>query len=363
MTCEKSASHSRRDSGVTSVRSARVTASIRDNGFGLRGKGCVGEATSPGTSLAGTGRSSTPKTGSPGRSIEHEHQSHLRHLDDSRDQAAVAANVGEDWLRRRIEVPEVVMNELRVPAAPAGRGIERHERSPEQVARRDDRRRRSRTTASRSEERRARARRRRSSPTTRWRQCAAASRRPARCHGRTLLDEARCGTATVRVRFSRRRRGRRLPARAARLPAPARLRSRGRGKSPAATSSHTPRPAEHRRLARRSMLPLVPKPFAGLPVAASSAISRPSQVPEKTVRAPVRSVARSRPECDAAMRFVAPRRGACLRVETPDLLTGIAVESDDDAGGSGDVKAAVGEYRSRPGRRARRGRVQVRGRR
>ena len=35
------------------------------SGGGAVGKGCVGDATSPGTSLFGTGRSSTGKTGTP----------------------------------------------------------------------------------------------------------------------------------------------------------------------------------------------------------------------------------------------------------------------------------------------------------
>ena len=37
----------------------------RSKGGGLVGKGCVGERVSPGTSLAGTGRSSMGQTGSP----------------------------------------------------------------------------------------------------------------------------------------------------------------------------------------------------------------------------------------------------------------------------------------------------------
>ena len=35
------------------------------SGRGRTGKGCVGDAISPATSLFGTGRSSTPKIGSP----------------------------------------------------------------------------------------------------------------------------------------------------------------------------------------------------------------------------------------------------------------------------------------------------------
>src|ERR1044071_3000841 len=52
------------DSGVTVVRSAFVMPS-RAHGAGLTGNGCVGDAFSPGTWLAGTFRSSTPKIALP----------------------------------------------------------------------------------------------------------------------------------------------------------------------------------------------------------------------------------------------------------------------------------------------------------
>src|SRR5207244_12571764 len=52
------------------VVSAAVTRSsglyvFRASGGGFTGNGCVGNASSPGTSLVGTGRSSTPKIGRP----------------------------------------------------------------------------------------------------------------------------------------------------------------------------------------------------------------------------------------------------------------------------------------------------------
>jgi hypothetical protein len=50
---------------VTFVRSARVTAAILESGSGFSGNGCVGAADSPSIELPGTGRSSTPNTGSP----------------------------------------------------------------------------------------------------------------------------------------------------------------------------------------------------------------------------------------------------------------------------------------------------------
>src|SRR3954453_6583594 len=52
-------------SGVRLLNSSRVTAVVRASGGGLIGKGCVGQDSSPGTWLFGTGRSSTPNTGLP----------------------------------------------------------------------------------------------------------------------------------------------------------------------------------------------------------------------------------------------------------------------------------------------------------
>ena len=57
-------SASARSSGVKSIRSSSVMP-CRSNGAGLVGNGCVGEYHSPGTSPAGTGRSSIGQTGSP----------------------------------------------------------------------------------------------------------------------------------------------------------------------------------------------------------------------------------------------------------------------------------------------------------
>ena len=53
-----------RISGVKSARSSIVTPWY-SNGAGLVGKGCVGDARSPGTSDGGTGRSSIGQIGSP----------------------------------------------------------------------------------------------------------------------------------------------------------------------------------------------------------------------------------------------------------------------------------------------------------
>src|SRR5690349_21591119 len=51
-------------SGVTFARSCCLN-EFRDNGSGLIGNGCVADVHSPGTVVCGTGRSSTPKIGSP----------------------------------------------------------------------------------------------------------------------------------------------------------------------------------------------------------------------------------------------------------------------------------------------------------
>ena len=61
---------SRQAAACSAVVSSAVTMSsgpklTRASGGGLSGMGCVGEYCSPGTSPAGTGRSSTPCTGSP----------------------------------------------------------------------------------------------------------------------------------------------------------------------------------------------------------------------------------------------------------------------------------------------------------
>jgi hypothetical protein len=66
--------------------------------------------------------------GLAGHAIEDEHQPHLRELHDGRNRAALARDVHEDRLRGRIEIPDVMVDELRVPAARARGRIERDER-------------------------------------------------------------------------------------------------------------------------------------------------------------------------------------------------------------------------------------------
>ena len=96
---------------------------IRASGGGLSGKGCVGHNSSPGVSLFGTGRSSTPKMGWP--------VSRLRI--NSKPIFVICAsagivlpscftsiNAGGALRRAQIVVPDVVMNHLVIPAQLTG---------------------------------------------------------------------------------------------------------------------------------------------------------------------------------------------------------------------------------------------------
>ena len=104
------------------------------NGGGLVGNGCVGDVSSPGTSLGGTGRSSIGQTGFAGDAIEHEHEALLRQLDDGVDPSCrptvSVTRFGGDG---RVVVPQAVMHDLEMPLALAGRRVEADERFAEQV--------------------------------------------------------------------------------------------------------------------------------------------------------------------------------------------------------------------------------------
>ena len=67
LTLANSSSHCRREASEIVVSSFCVNGVTRASGGGFTGNGCVGDVASPGTSLDGTGRSSTPKMGSPVR--------------------------------------------------------------------------------------------------------------------------------------------------------------------------------------------------------------------------------------------------------------------------------------------------------
>ena len=68
------------------------------------GKGCVGEATSPGTSLLGTGRSSAG----------------LVALNHDGDVFTIHTQRGKQGRGGAVKVPEIVMNELEAPDKLAG---------------------------------------------------------------------------------------------------------------------------------------------------------------------------------------------------------------------------------------------------
>src|SRR5438105_3957356 len=62
--------------------------------------------------------------GLSGDTVEDVRESLLRHLYDGLDRPAVDANVGEHRRRRRIEVPAIVMRQLKMPDALAGIGLD-----------------------------------------------------------------------------------------------------------------------------------------------------------------------------------------------------------------------------------------------
>src|SRR6266545_735631 len=87
---------------------------IRASGRGAVGKGCVGQVCSPGTSVCGTGRSSTGKIGSP-----------VSLLSRKRNPILVACAtagisrpsflIDQRRLGGRVIIPEVVMHDLIAP--------------------------------------------------------------------------------------------------------------------------------------------------------------------------------------------------------------------------------------------------------
>ena len=103
------------------------------NGGGVVGNGCVGHACSPGTSLAGTGRSSIGQIGSPvTRSNTYRNPVLLACATTSTSSAVVAD--GRQLRRGRVVVvPQVVMHHLEMPQPLAGARVEREQRSAEQV--------------------------------------------------------------------------------------------------------------------------------------------------------------------------------------------------------------------------------------
>ena len=177
-------------------------------------------------------------------------------------------DVDENRLRRQVVVPDVVMDQLLMPAADAGRRVERDQRvgvevGPGPIAAVEVVRRR----AQRQVHQAARL--------------VHAHRRPDVDAGAPLPGIGRPGVVArlsrprhgveppaLPARSARRTRARHRPGRAPRPPAPARRRSRGRGRWPAPTSCRTARPRARRRRGadrarRRRRTPPRSRPTAG----------------------------------------------------------------------------------------------------
>src|SRR5438552_69798 len=65
--------------------------------------------------------------------IEYEDKSHFCHLNDDGNFTSSLANSYQTRGRRRVMIPEVVMNHLEIPNELACRGVQRHERVAEQI--------------------------------------------------------------------------------------------------------------------------------------------------------------------------------------------------------------------------------------
>ena len=120
--------HAARSSGVGAPRVVRGVG-VRAQRRSDRVNGCVGEASSPGTVLAGTGRSSTGKIGSPVSRFEDEEHARLRRLQRRRERVAplrtTVTSAGGDGV---VVVPQVVMHGLEVPDDLPRRGAQRDDR-------------------------------------------------------------------------------------------------------------------------------------------------------------------------------------------------------------------------------------------
>ena len=150
---------------------------------GISGRGSIGERLRrparprPATSLVGTGRSSTGKSGLPGLAIEHEQLARLGRLRDRRHLAAVARARRPAPAARRGRSPtgRDARSGTTTRSSPVD-AAQRHHRVGVRDCRPDAGRRRNRGSGCRSARTRGRARRRRRSPTRRW---PAPVRRPA----------------------------------------------------------------------------------------------------------------------------------------------------------------------------------------
>ena len=119
-------------SGVRSFRSSTVMP-CRSKGAGLVGMGCVGAVHSPGTSDLGTAVSSIGQMGSPVLTIENVCERLFGELRHDFTRLSVHDDVGQDGVRRDIEVPDVMVDDLVVPDSLTSRRIQRHQRRREQI--------------------------------------------------------------------------------------------------------------------------------------------------------------------------------------------------------------------------------------
>ena len=124
--------HAARCSGV-GARGRPRSRRCGTSGGGALGTGCVGHARSPGTSLAGTGRSSTGNSGAPVARSSTNTKPCLVACTTASTGRAVALEGHEHGRRGEVVVPEIVVDGLEVPDAPSARGVERDHRIAEQI--------------------------------------------------------------------------------------------------------------------------------------------------------------------------------------------------------------------------------------
>ena len=101
--------------------------------LGFTGNGCVGDVCSPGTSLFGTGRSTTSKIGLPVTRLSVNSRPALLTTMSAGTVVPVADQVDDKRRRLGVVVPDVVMHELEMPEILAGVRIDRDHRRGEQI--------------------------------------------------------------------------------------------------------------------------------------------------------------------------------------------------------------------------------------
>ena len=94
------------------------------SGRGRIGNGCVGDASSPGDDALRHPTFFNREERRTGLAMENEEMSHLRRDDDGRYRLPIARDVHEDGLRRNVVVPQIVMDDLKMPDHLAGRRSE-----------------------------------------------------------------------------------------------------------------------------------------------------------------------------------------------------------------------------------------------